>query len=97
MINYEKNIIKFEKKVRNIIKSGFDSEPVYNEKYLKAEINCCNGKINKMFCNNETPKEGSQFISVSVISVVSNFRTSKSYYPQVFLEESKYVVKEKKI
>ena len=27
----------------------------------------------------------------------SVFRTSKIYYPQVFLEESKYVIKEKKI
>ena len=26
----------------------------------------------------------------------SVFRAGKSYYPQVFLEESKYVVKEKK-
>ena len=25
------------------------------------------------------------------------FRTSKNYYPQVFLKESKYIVKEKKI
>ena len=25
------------------------------------------------------------------------FRTSKNYYPQVFLEECKYLVKEKKI
>ena len=27
----------------------------------------------------------------------SAFRTDKNYYPQVFLEECKYVVKEKKI
>ena len=33
------------------------------------------------------PTEGSQFA----------FRTGKSYYPQVFLEECKYAVKEKKI
>ena len=26
------------KKVKNIIKKEFDSEPVYNEKYLKAKI-----------------------------------------------------------
>ena len=25
------------------------------------------------------------------------FRTGKSYYPQVFLEECKYVIKEKKV
>ena len=32
-----------------------------------------------------------------VILVDSVFRTGKNYYPQVFLEEWKYVVKEKKM
>ena len=27
----------------------FDSEPVYNEKSLKAEINSCNGKSTQAF------------------------------------------------
>ena len=34
---------------------------------------------------------------LSVILIDSAFRTDKNYYPQVFLEECKYVVKEKKI
>ena len=42
------------------------------------------------------PREGSQFISLSVILIASFFRSGKKYYPQVFLEECKYVVKEKK-
>ena len=33
----------------------------------------------------------------SVILIDSAFSTGKIYYPQVFLEECKYVVKEKKI
>ena len=32
-----------------------------------------------------------------MISIASVFRTGKNYFPQVFLEECKYVVKEKKI
>ena len=32
-----------------------------------------------------------------MISIGSVFRTGKNYFPQVFLEECKYVVKEKKI
>ena len=42
------------------------------------------------------PKESSQFICLSVILNDSVFKTGKIYYPQVFLEECKYVVKEKK-
>ena len=84
-------------KVKNSLKKEFDSEPVYNEKYLKAKIKSYNGKINTNFLDNKIPKESSQFICLSVILIDSVFRTNKNYYPQVFLEEYKYVVKEKKI
>ena len=70
---------------------------MYNEKYLKAKTKSYNGKINTTFHNNKVPREGSQFISLSVILIDSIFRTSTKYYPQVSLEECKYVVKEKKI
>ena len=79
-------------KVRNSIKKEFDSERAYNEKYLKAKIKSYNGKINTNFHNNKTPKEGSQCICLSVILIDSVY-----HYPQVFLEERKYVVKEKKM
>ena len=84
-------------KVKSILKKEFDSEPVYNEKYPKAKIKSYNGKINTNFHDNKIPKEGSQFIFLSEILIDSVFRTGKNYYPQVFLEKCKYVVKEKKI
>ena len=43
----------------------------------------------------KVPKEGSQYICLPVILIDSVFRTGKSYYPQVFLEGWKYVVKGK--
>ena len=91
------NCNKICRKVKNIIKKEFDSESVYNEKYLKAKIKSYNGKINTNFHNNKIPKEGSNFICLSVILIDSVFRTGKNYYPQVFLEECKFFVKEKKI
>ena len=48
--------------VKNSLKKEFDSEPVHNEKYLKAEIKSYNGKINTNFHSNKIPKEGSEFI-----------------------------------
>ena len=66
-------------------------------KNLKAKIKSYNGKININFHNNKIPKEGSQFICLSVILIDSVFRTGKNYYSQVFLGECKYVSKEKKI
>ena len=47
--------------------------------------------------DNKIPKEGFQYICLSVILINSVFRTVKYYYPQVFLEKFKDVVKEKKI
>ena len=44
----------------------------------------------------EKSKQGSQCMCLSVILVNSIFRTGNNYYPQVFLEECKDVVKEKK-
>ena len=82
-------------KVKNSLKKEFDSEQVYNEKYLKTKIKSHNGKINTNFHNNKIPKEGSQFICLSVILIDSGFRTGKNYYSQAFLKECKYAVKEK--
>ena len=55
-----------------------------------------NGKINTNF-HNKIPREGSQFICLSLILITFVFRTDKDYYAQVFLEEFKYFVKDKKI
>ena len=66
-------------------------------KYLKAKIKSYNGKININFHDNETPREGSQCICLSVILINSVCKTGKNYYPQVFLEKRKYVIKNKKI
>ena len=59
LVKDEKLLEKYNeisKKVSNIIKKEFDSEPVYNEKHLKTKIEYCNGRINKNFLNNEIPK-----------------------------------------
>ena len=56
-----------------------------------------NGKSKINFHNNKIPREGPQFICLSVILIDSVFRAGKNYLPQVFLEQCKYVVKEKKI
>ena len=88
--------MKFGKNVSNIIKKEFDSKPVYTEKYIKTKIKSYNRKINTNFHNNKIPNEGSHCIFLSVILIDSVYKKDKNYYPQVFLEECKYVVKEKK-
>ena len=75
-------------KVKNSLKKEFYSEPVYNEKYLKININ---------FHNNIILKEGYQCICLSVILIDFDFRTGSNCYPQVLLQECKYFAKEKKM
>ena len=85
------------KKVSNAIKKRFDSNSVYIKKYLRTKIKSYKGKINTNFHNNKIPKEGSQYICLSVILLDSILKTDKKQYPQVFLKECKYVIKETKI
>ena len=79
--------------VSKSIKKEFDSEPLYNKKYLKTETKSYRRKTTTNF--NEIPEEGSQCICLLVILINSVFWTSKNYYPQVIFEEFKYVVSEK--
>ena len=66
-------------------------------KSIKTKVKYYNGKINTNFYNNKIPKEGSQCIFLSVVLTDSVYKEDKSYYPQVFLEECKYVAKEEKM
>ena len=65
-------------KVKNSIKKELDCQPAYNKKYLKAKIKLYDRKTNTNFCNHKIPKEGSQFICLSVILINSVFRAGKN-------------------
>ena len=43
------------------------------------------------------PKEGSHCVFLSVVLIDFVFKKGKNYYPQVFLEERKYIFKEKEV
>ena len=53
-------------------------------------------KKSRSFNNNKIPKEGSQFICLSVILISSVFKTGKNNYPQVFLEEVNILLKKRR-
>ena len=87
LIKDEKLLEKYNeiwKKVSSITKKEFDSNPVYNEKYVKTKVKSYNGKINTNV-DNKTRKEGSQCICLSVVLIDSVYKKDENYYPQVFL------------
>ena len=55
------------------------------------------GKIKFHFHGDRIPKEGSHHICLSIILIDSVFKMNKNYYPQMFLKECKYIVKEKQM
>ena len=87
--------MKFETTLKIVSKTNL----IVNQskmKYLKTKIKSYTRKMNTSPQNNIIPKEGSQFICLSVILINSVIRSGENYYPQVFLEEYKYFVEEKK-
>ena len=78
--------MKLVKKISNVIMKKFN-RILYTMKISKTKP--YNGKININFRHKKIPKEGSQYICVSVILIDSVYRKDKNYYCQVFLEKSK--------
>ena len=74
-MNCCKNIIKSG--IKNVIVLKKDSEPVYNEKYVKTKIKSYNGKINTNFHDNGLSKEDSHCIWLSLILVGTVFKMGK--------------------
>ena len=95
LVNDEEILEKYNEiwdKIKNLFKEKFDSEPVYNDKYIKAKINL----YDKNFYGNKTPIEGEHYTCFFVILLDSIVNVNKKYYPQIFLKECKYAVKKKK-
>ena len=73
-----------------------DSEPIYNDKCIRTEVNSHNDKINTDFQNNGILKDGTCCICFPIILINSVSDMDKKYYPQGVLEECKYLVKKKR-
>ena len=71
-------------KVRNSMKKGFDSEPVYNEKYLKTKTKSYDENISTNFYCDKVPKEGSQCIFLSIIFIDSVLEQVKAIILKYF-------------
>ena len=71
---------------------------MYNDKYIKTKIKIYNDKVYTNFQHNKIPKDNEYCAYLSVILLDSIFvNSNKEYYPQIFLEESKYAIKDRKI
>ena len=77
----------------------FDSEPVYGDTdfYIKTKVKMHDNRVNTNFQNKKIPKGDSSYKCLSLTMLDSIVKVEKTYYPQVFLEECKYVKRKNKI
>ena len=79
--------------IKNKLSIKFHSEPIYENKYLKAKVREFNGNIKTNFLGNNLPKENTYYTCIACITIDSVLRMNKKNYPQVYLEECKYKIK----
>ena len=77
-------------KVSADIKREFDSDPAYNENYLKTKIKCYGDEVTD-FYDKKISKLDSNHTCLAVISLDSALKKDENYYPQVFLKECEYI------
>ena len=96
-----KKYAKLWGKIKYLIDKKFDSEPIYNDNYIKTKIKSYNDDIRTNFRdesnNRKVPKEDYSYKCLSLISLDSVIQMDKKYFPQTLLEECKYKLIKKKI
>ena len=80
--------------VKNKLNIKFHSQPIYENKYLKAKVREFNGNIKTNLLGNNVPKENTYYTCIACITRDSVLKMNKKNYPQVYLEECKYKVKQ---
>ena len=81
------------------MKINLESKPVYgdHDKYIKTKIKIYAGSIITNFHNKKIPKEKSPCKYLSIMMIDSVIKANKKFYPQMLLEECKYVQEKIKI
>ena len=73
-------------KIKSLIKKEFNSETMYNNKYIETKIKIYNDRVYTNFQHNKISKDNEYFKCLSVIILDSIFINSdKKCYPQILL------------
>ena len=88
--------------ISDLVNKKFDSDPIYNNKYINTKIRSYNNDIITNFRNignknNKLPEKNKPYKCVSLISLDSIIKFNKKYYPQTLLQESVYKNINKKV
>ena len=89
-------------KISDLVNKKFDSDPIYNKKYINTKIRSYNNDIKTNFRNidnknNTLPEKNKAYKCISLISLDSIIKINKKYYPQTLLQECVYKLINKKV
>ena len=89
-------------KISDLVNKKFDSDPIYNNKYINIKIRSYNNDLKTNFRNidnknNKLPEKNKPYKCVSLISLDSIIKISKKYFPQTLLQECVYKLINKKV
>ena len=93
---------KIWEKISDLIDKKFDSDPVYNNKYINTKIRSYNNDIITNFHdndnkNNKLPEKNKAYKCMSLISLDSIIKINNKYYPQTLLQERVYKLINRKV
>ena len=94
-----KKYCKIWRTIKGLLGIEFNNEPVYGDtdSYIKTKVKMYDNKVNTNFQGKETPKGDSFYKCLPLIMLDSVVKVGKQYYPQVFLEECKYIERKNKM
>ena len=89
-------------KISDLVNKKFNSDLIYNNKYINTKIRSYNNDIITNFCNidnknDKLPEKSKPYKCVSLISLDSIIKFNKKYYPQTLSQECVYKVINKKV
>ena len=75
----------------------FHSDPIYDDSYIKTKVKTFSDMIKTLFDGDEIPKERTEYVCITCISIDSVLKVDKKNYPQVYLEQCKFRVKKREM
>ena len=84
--------------VKSLLKLKFAASPIRDNKYILAKVKIFKKKnITTSNNNNIVPMEKNHYIYIPEIDIDSVLKIDKKAYPQAYLEECKYKLKNRKL
>ena len=70
--------------IKNKLGIKFKSQPIYNQKYLKAKVREFDGVIKTNFWGNNTPKENMHYTCIACVTIDSVMRMDKKPFAGLY-------------